>query len=182
MTARTIHITGSQHTRLTSGNAIESGGIASGRPYCRADYLALKAATRRCCEAAGSLADISQHTRVDPALLSRYGNSINDTFVPLDVALDLDALAGQDVLLRTWAELRGFDLVAREREPNVENKLADHIPAVAKELGDVVVQLAETKIDTPAAALRIEAEIAQADHALENLARDCRAVRAGGGQ
>jgi hypothetical protein len=167
--------------RSDSGNSIPQRNIAAvARPFTRADYLALKAATRRACETAGPLASIAGHTRADATLLSRYGNPELDVFVPIDVALDIDALSGQDNLLRAWAELRGYDLITRDA-PTLDqpDAMARHLAPVAKELSDVIGELATAKVETPAAAARVEKEVAEAADALRDLAADCRRVRAG---
>src|SRR4051812_37079712 len=91
------------------------------RPYTRADYLAVKSATRRACDDAGPLNSIAVHTRCDAARLSRYGNADGPEFIPLDIAMDLDALSGGDRILRAWAELRGYDLVRDEKGVAVED-------------------------------------------------------------
>lgn len=153
----------------------------SGRPFARADYLGLKAATRRACEAAGPLAAISAQTRVDPALLSRYGNPDNDVFVPIDVAVDLDKLGDGDLILQAWADLRGYDLVPRDCRAEAEpSAIARHLAPVAKELSDVIGAIANTSAETPAAAARIEKEVAEASDVLRELADNCRQVRARG--
>ncbi|MGD9766803.1 MAG: hypothetical protein AB7U62_04095 [Pseudolabrys sp.] len=154
-------------------------GHGSGRPFTRADYLALKAATRRACEAAGPLATISTQTRVDAALLSRYGNPDVETFAPIDVAMDLDALAGGDHLLRAWAELRGYKLSRSDQHAADEAEaIVRHLAPVAKELSDVLGELANITAETPAAAARVEKEVAEAEDVLRKLTRACRAVRA----
>lgn len=154
-------------------------GNGSARPFTRADYLALKAATRRACEAAGPLATISAQTRVDAALLSRYGNPEHDAFAPIDVAMDLDALAGSDHLLRAWAELRGYQLVSRDEQQHEDAQaIARHLAPVAKELSDVISEIANAASETPASAARIEKEVAEAEEVLRRVTKTCRAVRA----
>jgi len=79
----------------------------TGRIHRETDYFALKAGTRRACEQAGRLEDIAERTRVSKAQLSKYGDPKEPgaNFVPLDVAADLDAMAGAPLLARALAAL-----------------------------------------------------------------------------
>lgn len=155
----------------------------TGRPYTRADYLAIKSATRRACEDAGPLHDIAANTRCDPAQLSRYGNPERPEFIPLDIAMDLDALSGGDRILRAWAELRGYDLVREERGIRVENTLR-HIGNVGLAAGELHATMCEAASDgkiTPLEAKRIERKSANLDDANDLLAADMRRLQAGEG-
>jgi hypothetical protein len=153
----------------------------AGRPFTSADYLGLKAATRRACEQAG-LHKTAAHTRVDPALLSRYGNPEATCFAPIDVAMDLDALAGSHEILEAWADRCGFSLVPLDAEARADRgRLADHTPTLLKEFSDVVNELSQAsarRTDTPAGAMRLLDELAELK-AVINAAEDhCRAVAA----
>lgn len=152
----------------------------NGRPYEAPDYLAIKSATKRACEDAGSLQSIAAQTRIDPALLSRYGNPDRPEFIPIDVAMDVDAISGGDRILRAWAKLRGFDLVRDERGVAVES-MHRHIGAVGQESGELISEMCSAVSDgevTPCEAARIERE---AESVIDNamlLQADCRRIRA----
>jgi hypothetical protein len=151
------------------------------RPFTRADYLALKAATRYALESAGTLAEVAARTRVDPAQLSRYGNPENSQFVPLDVAMDLDHLAGAPVILRAYAERMGFELVPHEARVEKPAGLAEQIARVGGEAGDVLRVLADTYQEgvTPARARVIDEQASEAIDALNDVREDARQVIAG---
>jgi hypothetical protein len=148
------------------------------RPYARADYLAIKAATRRACVEAGPLNEIAAQTRVDPAQLSRYGNVEERVFAPVDVAMDLDRLAGGNTILAAWAQVAGFELVPHELHARA-SRLFDHVAAIARDMSAVIAEIAEPKDDTPARAREVETAAAEAVDALDQLRTDCRRVIAG---
>lgn len=151
------------------------------RPFTRADYLALKAATRRAIESAGTLTELATYTRVDPAQLSRYGNPEHQSFAPLDVAMDLDRLAGAPIILRAWAERLGYELAPHESAAHEPEALAEHIPDIAGETADVVRALADTADQgaSPAQARIIDREAGEAIEKLTALREDARRVIAG---
>ena len=153
----------------------------TGRPYTRADYLAIKSATRRACEDAGPLHDIAANTRCDPAQLSRYGNPERPEFIPLDIAMDLDALSGGDRILRAWAELRGYGLVREERGVAIENPL-QHAGCIGKEAGEALVAISDVvRKPTPLNAARAERELQDLRDVTDLAEADMRRIRAGEG-
>ncbi len=151
------------------------------RPYRNEDYLALKAATRRATQEAGTLAHVAERTRLDASRISKCGNPNEHEFLPIDVAMDLDALAGDDRILRAWAEMRGYDLRKIERGVAVED-MARHVGAVGKESGELIsemcIAVADGKV-TPAEALRIEEAAEDVRDNVTRLQADCRRIRAG---
>lgn len=152
----------------------------TGRPYNRADYLAIKSATRRACEDAGPLHEIASCTRSDPSQLSRYGNPEKPEFIPLDVAMDLDALSGGDRLLRAWAELRGYELMRDEKGVAIED-MNRHIGAVGVETGELISEMCNAIADQVITPREAEAIERRAEDVLDNVAllkADMRRIRA----
>lgn len=152
------------------------------RPYTRADYLAIKSATRRACEDAGPLHEIAACTRADKSQLSRYGNPDQPEFIPLDIAMDLDALSGGDRILRAWAELRGYELIREERGVKIED-MNRHIGAVGVETGELISEMCNAVADnkvTPREAEAIERRAEDVKDNITLLQSDCRRIRAGG--
>ncbi|MGY3609904.1 MULTISPECIES: phage regulatory CII family protein [unclassified Bradyrhizobium] len=150
------------------------------RPYRQQDYLALKAATRRATAEAGTLAEVAKHTRTHGSMLSKYGNPNEHEFAPIDVAMDLDALAGDDRILRAWAEMRGYDLVKDERGVAVES-MAQHVGSVGRESGELISEMCTALADgkvTPNEALRIENAGEDLKDNVTRLQDDCRRIRA----
>lgn len=126
--------------------------------------FAFKAAVRRAVTAAGGCTAAAEVVRVDAARLSRYGNADAPEFAPVDVCFDLDAAAGDNVVLRAWANLAGFELVARE---SVERQVAKDLTALAgplaREAGELVSTAIEAAADgkvSPNEAKRLHAEAA----------------------
>lgn len=154
----------------------------TGRPYTRADYLAIKSAFRRACEDAGPLATIAEFTRVDPALLSRYGNPDRPEFPPVDVMMDVDALSGGDRCLRALAEVRGYELIREERGVAVEDPI-QHAGTIGKEFGEAIVALSDViRKPTPANATRAGRELQDLRDVTELAEADMRRIQAGGEQ
>src|SRR4051812_48865915 len=154
----------------------------NGRPYSDADYLALKAATRRATMEAGTLAEVAKRTRLDASRISKAGNPNENEFLPIDVAMDLDALAGDDRILRAWAELRGYDLVRDEKGIAVED-MVRHVGSVGKESGELIAEMCSAVADgrvTPAEASRIEGAAEDVKDNVLRLQDDCRRIRSGG--
>ena len=99
--------------------------------------FALKAAFRRAVLLAGGPSAAAAQTRVDAARLSRYGNPTAPEFPPIDVCEAIDALAGDDVILRMLAQLRGYDLVAHQASPQSAD-LTRQAGAIARDSGDLI--------------------------------------------
>lgn len=154
--------------------------MTAGRPFTRADYLAIKSATRRACEDAGPLHQIAESTRVDAPILSRYGNPDEAVFIPLDVAMDLDALSGGARILKAYAAALGYDLVLNEKGVRVECTLR-HIGEVGKASGNLHAAMCDAAADgkiTPSEAERIERKATVLDDATDLLRADMRRLRA----
>ena len=148
------------------------------RPFSRADYLAIKTATRRSCEDASPLHQIAEYTRCDQAQLSRYGNAERSEFIPLDIAMDLDTLSGGDRILRAWAKLRGYELIRDEKGIAVED-MRHHAASILKETGEAIQAMGDVVgRSTPAAAAVCERELEDASDAIELAQADCRRIRA----
>ncbi len=132
------------------------------------------------CEDAGPLHEIAAGTRADPALLSRYGNPDRPEYIPIDIAMDLDAMSGGDRILRAWAEMRGYRLERDEKGVATEN-MTRHVGAVGRESGELIKEMCDAVSDgtvTPAEAARIENEAEHVVDEIQNLQRDCRTIRA----
>lgn len=108
------------------------------RQLPRADYLALKAATRALVETAGGARSAASRVRdgIDAARLSRYGSPHEPLFMPLDIIADLEAETGEPAIARALAELAGCDLVRRATAAP-RGQIAQNFAAIAAEAGDV---------------------------------------------
>lgn len=150
------------------------------RPYKREHYLAIKSAFHRACEDCGSLASIAEYTRVDPALLSRYGNPERPEFPPVDVMMDVDALSGGDRCLRALAEIRGYTIERDERGIQIED-INRHIGAVGRESGALISEMCNAISDqkiSPNEAKKIEREADDVIDRVRLLKDDMRRIRA----
>ena len=123
--------------RNIGGNKMAMTFTAAVRPFTPADYAQLKSATKAACELASPLTEIVKHTRLDAGTISRACDLNRPSFIPIDVALDLDCLACDDVILRTMAALRGYNLVPIEHASNADNLIAD-AGKIAKTSGELI--------------------------------------------
>ncbi|BAP94517.1 hypothetical protein [Aurantimonas phage AmM-1] len=102
----------------------------------------LKLATKSALYAAGGAAGIvaQKMTRVGEAALSFYASLGDDhchRSVPLDVALDLDFVAGEPIHARALANAQGYRLVPMfEEKPSGQFALAD-VARIAHDYGEV---------------------------------------------
>jgi hypothetical protein len=143
--------------------------------------FAFKAAVRRAVQLAGGCNAAANVTRVDAARLSRYGNIDAPEFAPIDVCFDLDAAAGDHVILRAWADLNGLDLTPRNAEAAAAASLAHAAGQVAKESGELISAAIEAGADgklTPAEARRLDQEAADVEQKVINIRKIARSAMA----
>lgn len=149
------------------------------RPHGQADYLAMKTATALSARLAGpTLRDVAARTRLDAGTISRCGNPFEATFVPVDVGMDLDALAGDDIILRTWARLRGYELTPTAAH-NEAHDLAVRIGHAAREVGEMASTALEAMSDgvvTPREAGAVIAEANDAERLIASVKRSMHGI------
>jgi len=159
----------------------------SGRIFTIPDYAALKNAFRRACQqAGGGLRELAGSTRLGSAQLSRFGDLNSDQFAPIDVALDLDSLAGEPIILRALASRLGYDVVPLTA-PIMQAEPAQHLAGLARESGDAISRLAQCLADgkmTPREWMDCERDLADLDAQVQSLRASCRAgaMLAGGAE
>ncbi|MBB4005828.1 hypothetical protein [Allorhizobium taibaishanense] len=87
------------------------------RAINREQAAALKGATRRAIQMAGTAESFQHITRVGKAPLSNYASTSDDNaekFMPLDIVLEADLEAGSPVITEQLARLQGYRLVKDE--------------------------------------------------------------------
>lgn len=99
---------------------------------------AFKAAVRRAVKIAGGPNAAAELVRADAARLSRYGNVDAPEFAPVDVCFELDRAAGDNVILRAWADLCGVDITPRNIDERVSHDLTVAAGQVARESGELI--------------------------------------------
>lgn len=142
------------------------------RQITDSERIALKAATRRVVELAGGPNLASSSTRVAASQLSLYGNVNDAQFVPLDVVVDLDRLAGDNVLLRTLAAMAGFELIARASSQDDSSCITSSAGDLAQEAGQLVsdvITAARDKTITPAEATAISGKALQIEETINEI-------------
>lgn len=139
--------------------------------------IALKAATRRAVKMAGGSVAASKDLRVDQGRLSNYGNADGPLYAPIDVAFDLDRLAGDNVILRAWADLCGFDLSPREGRSEASHDLTVAAGQVARETGELISATIDAAADgkvTPNEAKQLDELAADAQEKIVNIRESVR--------
>lgn len=107
------------------------------RPTSDAFRIAIKQATRRAIEQAGGLKAVAAHTRVSASHLSDYCNERLATFVPLDVAADIDTLCGGNIILCAWQD---YSLAFQRK--NTE-QITSHISSIMEDTGQLMKVVGE---------------------------------------
>lgn len=110
-----------------------------------AEREALKKATNRAIRKdGGTQSDAARHTRVRQAQLARCSNHTNrdfeNDFVAVDVAVELDRLAGHPIIAKEMLAQQGYIAIPL---PQVDAECADARQAAAtiKELGEVLTAI-----------------------------------------
>ena len=147
----------------------------------------LKAATDGAYVLSGGISRILDFTRVSTSQLSKYasfGDDNADSFVPIDVAIEVDRAAKSPVIVKEMAALLGYELAPKRQAVDFHSVLpvtqADGY-RVLKETMDVVQALndalADSRIDA-ADFKKIDKELLEAIRELEKV-RNALAVRHG---
>lgn len=104
------------------------------RPKSEADYRVLKQASKRLIKACGGLEAASMVTRVGHSELARYYDPSERLFMPIDVAADLESIAGNAVLSQSLANMQGFALIPIEPQGTMEQ--THHWTVLLAQLGE----------------------------------------------
>jgi hypothetical protein len=143
---------------------------------------ALRAATRRAIKLAGGPVAAAKDLRVDQGRLSNYGSPDGSLYVPIDVAFEVDQLAGDPVILRAWADLMGFELVARNADAAATRDLTVAAGQVARESGELISATIEAAADgaiTPREARAIDEAAADLEEKVVHIRQAARRSLAG---
>lgn len=149
------------------------------RPFSETTYLSLKRAVEVGYLLAGGVSLFMRVTRIKVSTLSKYasdGQDNKDTFMPIDVALDLDRAANQPVITAKMAEILGYDLVPRLVLEESARRVCD-VDAVdfMMEAMDVVRAMQAALVDGRVSrddAKKILAELAQLEREIDDLKRN----------
>lgn len=111
------------------------------RRFKEDDYSAIKSAVRRSRKMAGPRDVVAEQTRVGSTQIANYEDAQQaDCHIPVDVAMDIDELAGEDVILAQWAALRGYYLTP-SNPVSISDDLMHHAAALCKETGEALASL-----------------------------------------
>lgn len=102
------------------------------------DRRALKTASRLLVSDLGGVDAFSSCTRATRSMASEYGNPASDRFIPVDVLLDAETIAGTPHVTATLARLLGYALIP------VEPRAAGDLSVALAEIGRDVAALFAT--------------------------------------
>ncbi len=98
------------------------------------DYTSLKQASKRLIKACGGLEAASMVTRVGHSELARYYDPAEKLFMPIDVAADLETIAGNALVSQSLAHMLGYALIPIQ--PQVMVEPSHHWTALLAQLGE----------------------------------------------
>lgn len=104
------------------------------RQHSPAAYNAVKTAVKQLYHEIGGLDAMASCTRVGRSQLSEYGSTHSPLYMPVDVVMDAETIAGHPHVTATLARTQGYTLLRM----------------VPREAGDIGVALAEVGRDTAA--------------------------------
>lgn len=90
------------------------------RPLSPIEYGGLKQASKRLIKACGGLESASMITRVGHSELARYYAQEERLFMPIDVAADLEAIAGNPAITQALAHMQGYTLVQLQSQETAD--------------------------------------------------------------
>jgi hypothetical protein len=135
-----------------------------------------KAAVRHAVKKAGGPIVVAEQIGVSENEISLWRNDHNTRFVPIDHAFDLDVAAGDDIMLKTWARMRGYDLLSREAKIELADNVVKIVGRLAKAGGTLecaaLNAFADNKITpTPNEVRAIRDDIVPVKDSIEQLER-----------
>lgn len=146
------------------------------RHFSEEAYLSLKRAVEVAYSMAGGVSLFALVTRVKSPNLSKYGSNSEEhaqTFMPIDIAMDLDHAAKQPVVLGQMAEILGYDLVPKGEGIHTPRRIVDGDAIdVMSEAMDLVRALQSARADGKICnndRKRILEEVAQLEKELDEL-------------
>lgn len=141
------------------------------RPTSDHDRARLKAASGRAIERAGGGTLFSDQTRVEAPVLSKYKAIHEETaFMPIDVAVDCDMVAGAPIILSAMASTLGYSVAPMA--PERVRYAPELVGSLIREAGEASAVILEAMADgklTEAERAKIAKEIDQAAMALWKL-------------
>lgn len=102
------------------GGPSVSQQVQTDRPKSRGDYAVLKQASKRLVRACGGLEAAALVTRVGHSELARYYDPGEKLFMPIDVAVDLEAIARTPVVTQSLASMMDLVLIPVHPQTNAE--------------------------------------------------------------
>ncbi len=110
------------------------------------DYLAIKSAVRRSRRIAGCRESIAEQTRVGSTQIANYEDPRQpDCHIPIDIAMDMDEIAGEDIILAQWAAAKGYHLTPIVPASG-SSDLMQHAASICKETGEALASISRAEM------------------------------------
>jgi hypothetical protein len=104
-------------------------------------YAGVKTAWKLVVSRLGSLDAVAACTRISRSGASDYGNIHSDRFVPVDVLLDAETVAGDPLVTAALARAQGYELIPVS--PIAESDLAIEMARLGADVADLFAQICE---------------------------------------
>jgi hypothetical protein len=104
-------------------------------------YTGVKTAWKLLVGHIGGVAAVASCTRATPSMASDYGNIHSERFVPVDVLLDAEFVAGEPLVTAALARAQGYDLVPVVRVS--ESDLAIEVARLGADVADLFAQVSQ---------------------------------------
>lgn len=111
------------------------------RQHSATAYNGLRTAWKLLVAACGGVEATAAAVRVKKTLVSDYGNiNIEGRFVPVDVVMDVESLAGRPLITQALARAQGCELVAVEAKS--ASTVALELARIGRDIGDLFANAA----------------------------------------
>ncbi len=110
-----------------------SGGAERPRHHAGLAYAGLKAASRLLSNDLGGIDAAAACSRVGRSLWSDYANPASDRYLPVDVAMDAEAIAGAPHVTAALARAQGYELIPVA--PRDHGRLGEALAAMSLGVG-----------------------------------------------
>lgn len=122
-----------------------SNGTDRPRHHGAQTYAGLKAATRLVLRDCGGLDAAAASSRVGRSQFSDYANPNSDKFIPVDVAIDIEAIGGIPHVTAALARAQGYELLPVE--PRDRGQLGLALAAISAGVGTLFATVATAFAD-----------------------------------
>jgi hypothetical protein len=114
-------------------------------------YAGVKTAWKLLVNSIGGGEAVASCTRATRSMVSDYGNIQSDRFVPVDVLLDAETIAGAPLVTAVLARAQGYELICVT--PVADGELALEVARLGADVADVFAQVSRHLAGAPLSAI-----------------------------